>query len=157
MPECFGVPVVTMLVCFLSCIRDCGCGEHPAFPAPSLSRDSCSKRLGRDARRGNAMACHVVCGCAEATSSQAQAKRLFEIRIEWRAFPYTLPWRGRVDRECNERSGWGGLTIRSPHPSHISLRSCEPALHLLRRLQGASLTRSAPRPRVFGCPGCGRR
>ncbi len=28
-------PVATTLVCFLHCTRGCGCGQHPAFPAPS--------------------------------------------------------------------------------------------------------------------------
>jgi hypothetical protein len=35
-PDCLGEPVVTKLVCFLFCTRGCGCGEHPAFPAPSF-------------------------------------------------------------------------------------------------------------------------
>ena len=30
------VPVVTMLVCFFTCTRGCGCTSHPAFLAPSL-------------------------------------------------------------------------------------------------------------------------
>jgi hypothetical protein len=39
MPECFGQPVVTMLVCFhLSHTRLRVRLEHPAFPAPSSSR-----------------------------------------------------------------------------------------------------------------------
>jgi hypothetical protein len=34
---CFGEPVVTTLVCFISfCMRGYGCIERPAFPAPSL-------------------------------------------------------------------------------------------------------------------------
>src|SRR6516165_1381678 len=36
---------------------------------------------------------------------------------------FTLPWRGRVDRECNERSGWGDLLWPTPPRFRISL--CE--------------------------------
>src|SRR5204863_4736226 len=35
MPGESGVTVVTMLVCFLFCMRGCGRIERPAFPAPS--------------------------------------------------------------------------------------------------------------------------
>jgi hypothetical protein len=35
MPGVSGVTVVTMLVCFLFCIRGCGRIARPAFPAPS--------------------------------------------------------------------------------------------------------------------------
>ena len=32
----FGVPVVTCSCAFFFCTRGCGCGVHPAFPAPSI-------------------------------------------------------------------------------------------------------------------------
>jgi hypothetical protein len=36
-PDCFGVPVVNLLVCSLfHSMRGCGCTKHPAFPAPSV-------------------------------------------------------------------------------------------------------------------------
>jgi hypothetical protein len=35
-PDCFGVPVVTCSCAFFICTRGCGCGVHPAFPAPSV-------------------------------------------------------------------------------------------------------------------------
>src|SRR3954447_19395467 len=58
MPDESGVTVVTMLVCFLFCMRGCGRVERPAFPAPSFSfgrNDSCITRA--NSRRGNAEAC----------------------------------------------------------------------------------------------------
>jgi hypothetical protein len=54
-PGFSGEPVVTTLVCFLFHTRGCGCGGHPAFPAPSVFRGA--KRhaqLGRKTCRGNA-------------------------------------------------------------------------------------------------------
>src|SRR6266704_7085632 len=46
-------PVVTMLVCFVFYrTRDCGCSEHPAFPAPSDSLgEPFLQNLGRTAPR----------------------------------------------------------------------------------------------------------
>jgi hypothetical protein len=35
-PDCFGVPVVTNSCVFCFHTRGCGCGLHPAFPAPSV-------------------------------------------------------------------------------------------------------------------------
>jgi hypothetical protein len=35
MPGCLGAPVVNCSYAFFHCVRGCGCGEHPAFPAPS--------------------------------------------------------------------------------------------------------------------------
>src|ERR1700692_982725 len=52
-PGVSGEPVVTTLVCFvLFCTRGCGCGGHPAFPAPSvLGGDKDRASLGRFASR----------------------------------------------------------------------------------------------------------
>src|SRR5260370_25553400 len=52
-PDCFGEPVVTMLVCFLFLhARLRVLAEHPAFPAPSVfSRDNVLAQLGRIAPR----------------------------------------------------------------------------------------------------------
>src|SRR5438132_3331624 len=48
----FGEPVATTLVRFFVCVRGCGCGEHPAFPAPSIFRGTKAfARLGRTAPR----------------------------------------------------------------------------------------------------------
>src|SRR6202030_2788772 len=48
-PGVSGEPVVTTLVCFvLFRTRGCGCGGHPAFPAPSvLGGDKDRASLGR--------------------------------------------------------------------------------------------------------------
>src|SRR5215472_7415610 len=44
-PDRFGQPVVTMLVCFLFyCTQGCGCGQRPAFPAPSVLDGRCSSK-----------------------------------------------------------------------------------------------------------------
>ena len=57
MPGCPGEPVVTTLVCFvLFCTRGCGCGGHPAFPAPSVIEGG-SSTTRADSRRENAEAC----------------------------------------------------------------------------------------------------
>src|ERR1700730_8364153 len=42
------------LVCFIHFrTRGCGCSEHPAFPAPSLTRrEVIREQLGRNSRRG---------------------------------------------------------------------------------------------------------
>ena len=66
-----------MLVCaFLcaSCTRDRGCSAHPAFPAPSVLRDSAQANLGQIAPRegegmfgnGNASATHSLSSPAQA-------------------------------------------------------------------------------------------
>jgi hypothetical protein len=36
MPDCFGVPVLASRASFPFCTQGSGCGEHPAFPAPSF-------------------------------------------------------------------------------------------------------------------------
>ena len=46
-PECLAEPVVTISYAFFICMRGCGCGRHPAFPAPSVWRGQCRYRLGR--------------------------------------------------------------------------------------------------------------
>src|SRR6266576_2700223 len=53
MPGFSGVPVVTMLVCFiLFRTRGCGCIERPAFPAPSDFRGQAfMANLARNPRR----------------------------------------------------------------------------------------------------------
>src|ERR1700744_5655505 len=35
MPGCLGQTCGELLVRFFHCVRGCGCGGHPAFPAPS--------------------------------------------------------------------------------------------------------------------------
>jgi len=47
----FGGPVATTLVRFFLCARGCGYGEHPAFPAPSLSRVVLATPRARSAPR----------------------------------------------------------------------------------------------------------
>jgi hypothetical protein len=71
MPGEPGVTVVTMLVCFLLCMRGCGRIERPAFPAPSDRNRA--ERASQASR---------VCG------EIAQACVLFEIRKE------VIPWPG---------------------------------------------------------------
>ena len=65
-----------MLVCvFLFCTRDRGCGQHPAFPAPSSlpeGRDSSKARA--KTRRENAESCFVVIASAAKQSRIALRK-----------------------------------------------------------------------------------
>jgi hypothetical protein len=52
MPDDFGEPVVTNSCAFLFCMRDCGCIERPAFPAPLIFRCALHDENSRgDARR----------------------------------------------------------------------------------------------------------
>ena len=53
----FGVPVVTCLRAFLSCTQGCGCDQHPAFPAPSLSEGAKLMASPGAWRRGKDRAC----------------------------------------------------------------------------------------------------
>ncbi len=60
MPWCCGVPVVTNSCAFYLRTRGCGCGVHPAFPAPSFPRGTpmtqgsgISCRENADARRND--------------------------------------------------------------------------------------------------------
>jgi len=51
--------------------RGCGCGGHPAFPAPSVLEGPASAQLGRFRRRGDAGGCH-----GESSLPATNAKRL---------------------------------------------------------------------------------
>jgi hypothetical protein len=57
-PDISGKPVVTTLVCFvLFRTRGCGCGGHPAFPAPSVFLGERILHRSGVSRRGNAESC----------------------------------------------------------------------------------------------------
>jgi hypothetical protein len=58
MPCDFGLPVLTCGHLSFSAHRACGCGQRPAFPAPSVFwRDDVDAKSGRKSRRGGAVAC----------------------------------------------------------------------------------------------------
>src|SRR6185437_14079413 len=63
MSDRFDVPVVTCLRAFLSCTQGCGCGVHPAFPAPSVFSGVIALQDSGESRRGDADARH----CEEPT------------------------------------------------------------------------------------------
>src|SRR5260370_19730525 len=68
-------PVVTMLVCFvLFRTRGCGCGERPAFPAPSLLW---AKRMHNSgaSRRGIAELYLKLCSSLRGATASAEARR----------------------------------------------------------------------------------
>jgi hypothetical protein len=67
MPECFGQPVVTMLVCFhLSHTRLRVRLEHPAFPAPSdFSRAMLDRTRADRAARSSRLASNVIASGAK--------------------------------------------------------------------------------------------
>ena len=77
MSECS--PLTCMLVCAISCAilgtRDRGCSAHPAFPAPSISREGqriCKPRA--KTRRENGHACfHVIASEAKQSTLSAAA------------------------------------------------------------------------------------
>jgi hypothetical protein len=89
-PDRFGGPVVDLLVCFFCFAREAaGATVHPAFPAPSSSRDFGWHNSGRNPRRGNTKLCHrerkrsvrghglqiVMAGLDPATTSSSQKRR----------------------------------------------------------------------------------
>jgi hypothetical protein len=49
-PDVSALPVVTTACVhhYPSCTRGCGCGQRPAFPAPSFSRATCDAKPGRE-------------------------------------------------------------------------------------------------------------
>src|SRR5437660_7123922 len=57
MPGVSGVTVVTMLVCFLFCMRGCGRIARPAFPAPSDVSGRKIMHHSGASRRGNVEVC----------------------------------------------------------------------------------------------------
>ncbi len=88
-PDCFGVPVVTCSCAFFICTRGCGCGKHPAFPAPLFFEGHVDEQLGRivsrECRRVPAV---LICGPSD---------ELFEIRIRKSGRPsQARPQRDRV-------------------------------------------------------------
>src|SRR5581483_1314541 len=50
--------------------RPCGCGQRPAFPAPSISEGHRIAKLGRESRRGNAESCFQLSSRASEQSER---------------------------------------------------------------------------------------
>jgi len=116
-PDDLAEPVVTPPAFCLQAGH--GCGQHPAFPAPSSFRGRCLQRLGRETRRENAGAYPLGCltfesGIAsEAACGHAsgEAKRHCE-PTGWREAPPDDRLREAIQNVGTGRS-WIASSLRS--------------------------------------------
>src|SRR5882724_4631757 len=69
-PDDLGKPVVTYSYAFSFCMRGCGCGGHPAFPAPSVFEGRISYTTRAQTRRGNTKAWPRVPGAGQHERSE---------------------------------------------------------------------------------------